>query len=153
MGEEAAALSYADLFAMTPAPLLVLTPDLVIVEANQAYVEAVSRPREELLGRYMFDLFPVPDDPDGYGMAQVKASLERARDTGRRDTMAFQRYETGLALMMRSCGMTTPLLLTLTVTLPAPVFPRKFVSASLKLYCFPESSSSLGTVTEEVVSG
>jgi GAF domain-containing protein len=78
---------------MTPAPLLVLTPDLVVVEANHAYLSAVRRRREELVGRYVFDAFPVPDDPEGDGTAKARASMLRALETGRTDTMALQRYD------------------------------------------------------------
>ena len=90
-------IPYADLFALMPVPLLVLTPDLVIREANRAYLSAVGRSREELIGRDMFDVFPMPTDPEGYGMANVRASMERARDTGRPDTMAVQRYDIPVA--------------------------------------------------------
>jgi serine phosphatase RsbU (regulator of sigma subunit) len=93
MGVDTGLLPYADLFAMTPAPLLVLTPALVIREANHAYMAAVGRRQDELIGRYMFDVFPMPDDPEGYGMVKVRASMLRACDTGRTDTMALQRYD------------------------------------------------------------
>lgn len=77
--------------------MLVLTPDLVIVDANRAYLSAVGRSRDELIGRDMFDVFPMPPDPEGYAMASVRASMVRARDTGRPDTMAVQRYDIPVA--------------------------------------------------------
>lgn len=84
---------YAAVFAEGPAPMLVLDANLVVQEANRAYVSVIGRPREDLIGRYMFDLFPLTDDPAGYGMAPVRASLERARDTRRPETMDVQRYD------------------------------------------------------------
>jgi diguanylate cyclase (GGDEF)-like protein len=83
---------YAAVFAAT-APLLVLTPDLVICEAADAYLAAVGRFREELVGRHLFDAFPGSASSDAQHVAEVRASLERARDTGRPDSLVVQRYD------------------------------------------------------------
>ncbi len=91
---ERARLDHAALFAAAPTPFLVVDPDLIIVEVNHAYCEAVGRPRGELVGRGLFDAFPGnPAEPAGDGVPNLRASLERARDTGRTDTMAVQRYD------------------------------------------------------------
>ncbi len=55
-------------------------------EADPADLSVVGRSREEPIGRYTFDVFPVPDDPDGSGAHNVRASMER-RDTGQTDEM------------------------------------------------------------------
>ncbi|SCG72556.1 SpoIIE family protein phosphatase [Micromonospora coxensis] len=87
-------LDHARLFRATPTPYLVLDPDLVIVEVNDAYLRATGRSRAELLGCYLFDAFPTnPQGPDVSGVPNLRASLERVRDTGRPDTMALQRYD------------------------------------------------------------
>ncbi|MEE1942687.1 SpoIIE family protein phosphatase [Streptomyces sp. TRM 70361] len=87
-------IDYATLFRAVPTPLSVLTPELVIVEANQAYLEITGRGREELIGRYLFDAFPQnPADPDADGVRNLRASLERVLTTGRPDTMVLQRYD------------------------------------------------------------
>ena len=87
-------LDYARLFRATPTPYLVLVPDLTIVDVNEAYLAATGRTREELLGRHIFDAFPAnPDSPDSSGVPNLRASLIRARETGRTDTMALQRYD------------------------------------------------------------
>ncbi|MGW4502727.1 SpoIIE family protein phosphatase [Micromonospora sp. NPDC004336] len=89
-----ARVRYASLFDAAPSPYLVLTPELVIVEVNRAYLRATGRTRKELIGRELFAAFPAnPDDPEGTGIPNLRASLLRARDTGRRDTMAVQRYD------------------------------------------------------------
>lgn len=81
-------------FAATPTPYLLLTPDLVIVGVNQAYLRATSRAREHLVGLHMFEAFPDnPNDPGADGVRNLRASLERARDTGRPDTMPLQKYD------------------------------------------------------------
>ena len=87
-------MDYAALFHAVPTPYLVMTPDLVIAEANEAYLAVVGRPREELVGRPVFEAFPpTPDALDASGVSRVQLSFEKARDTGRPDTMPLQKYD------------------------------------------------------------
>ena len=52
------------------------------------------RRREQLVGRYLFDVFPDnPNDPAATGMRNLAASLRRVLETGERDSMALQRYD------------------------------------------------------------
>ncbi len=91
-------LDHAALFAAAPTPYVVVDPDLTIVEANRAYCAIVGRRRDDLVGRPMFEAFPTnPADPCGDGVDNLKASMERARDTGYPDTMAVQRYDIEVA--------------------------------------------------------
>jgi serine phosphatase RsbU (regulator of sigma subunit) len=86
---------YASIFRAMPTPYLVMTPDLVIADANPAYLATTGRTLEEIVGRYVFDAFPGnpnETDPDG-GVAKVRRSFERARDTGLIDTMELQEYD------------------------------------------------------------
>jgi serine phosphatase RsbU (regulator of sigma subunit) len=90
-----AATDYAAVFRAMPTPYLVLTPDLVIADANAAYLATTGRGLDELIGRPVFEAFPGnPNelDPDG-GVAKIRASFQRARDTGRPDTMPVQEYD------------------------------------------------------------
>lgn len=90
-------IDYAALFTATPSPCLVLTPDLVIVDVNQAYLDATGRKREELIGEYMFDAFPCDrSDPHG-GMRNLKASVRRASLTHERDTQGPQKHDIPVA--------------------------------------------------------
>ncbi|MDR6980714.1 PAS domain-containing protein [Streptomyces sp. 3330] len=87
-------IDYAALFAATPSPYLVLGPDLVIVEVNQAYLKATGRTRKDLLGRFVFDAFPDnPADPAADGVRNLNASLHRVPDSRRSDAMALQKYD------------------------------------------------------------
>jgi diguanylate cyclase (GGDEF)-like protein/PAS domain S-box-containing protein len=87
-------IDYRALFVSTPASCLVLTPDLIICEVNDAYLQATNRTREELVGRSVFDAFASsPSDPDADGVRNLRASLERARDTGKPHAVALQRYD------------------------------------------------------------
>ncbi|CCH85537.1 Sensor phosphatase [Modestobacter italicus] len=94
-GEPGGEVDHTAVFAALPTPYLVLTPDLVIADANPAYLARTGRELAELVGRDVFEAFPGnPNevDPDG-GVAKVRASLERARDTGRPHTMSVQEYD------------------------------------------------------------
>ncbi|MCN9242698.1 SpoIIE family protein phosphatase [Streptomyces sp. RY43-2] len=87
-------LDYAALFAATPSPYLVLDPDLVIVEVNQAYLDATRTTRDDLLGRHIFDAFPRdPYDPEGEGVPTLNASLQRVLATRKPDALAFMKYD------------------------------------------------------------
>ena len=77
-------------FEASPNPYVVVTSDLRIVAANPAYLEVTNARREDIVGRPMFDAFDAgrgDDAPDN--VRQVRASMERARDTGRRDHLAM----------------------------------------------------------------
>lgn len=89
-----APLDYVRLFRAAPTPFMVLTPDLSIVEINDAALRVTGRTREQVLGRDVFETFRVnPSDPDAPGARNLRASLIRARDTGRTDTMPLHRYD------------------------------------------------------------
>ena len=88
------ALDHLRLFRALPTSFMVMTPDLVLVEANDAYCASVGRTREEILGQHVFEAFPPTEDAlDETGVSRVQRSFERARDTGRPDTMPIQRYD------------------------------------------------------------
>lgn len=85
---------FARVFDEAPAPFLLLTPDLVIVHANRARLEATATTLADTVGRHLFDVFPLnPADPAGDGVANLGASLAEARDTRRPVTMAIQKYD------------------------------------------------------------
>ncbi|MGW7636418.1 PP2C family protein-serine/threonine phosphatase [Streptomyces decoyicus] len=87
-------IDYAAVFQALPGGVLLLTPQLVIADANEALLWRAGRERHELIGRPLFDVFPDnPEDPDASGMRNLRASLERVVATGVRDSMALQRYD------------------------------------------------------------
>jgi signal transduction histidine kinase len=82
------------LFEGAPGLYLVLTPDLRIVAASDAYLRATMTEREQILGRGLFDVFPDnPDDPAATGEHNLRASLERVLSSRAADTMAVQKYD------------------------------------------------------------
>ena len=87
-------MEFERLFDALPTAYLVMDRDLVIVEANRAYLTLLGRTREDLIGRQIFDAFPPePDALDEHGRSSVEISFLRARDTGRADLMPLYRYD------------------------------------------------------------
>jgi signal transduction histidine kinase len=82
------------LFESAPGLYLVLTRDLQIAAASDAYLQATMTRRDDILGRHLFDVFPDnPDDPDATGTRNLSASLARVLEAGAADTMAIQKYD------------------------------------------------------------
>ncbi|WP_149180975.1 SpoIIE family protein phosphatase [Streptomyces sp. TRM49041] len=87
-------IDYAAVFHALPGMVALLTPDLVYADANEDFLRLAGRTPEQLLGRYIFDVFPEnPDDPAAAGMRETQASMLRVVATGERDTMALLRYD------------------------------------------------------------
>ena len=77
-----------------PAPYLVLSPTLVILAANCAFLRLLRRVPGDLIGRDVFAAFPDnPGDPQAGGAASLRASLERVMATGAADIMDLQRHD------------------------------------------------------------
>ncbi len=97
MAESSSSLQQPDfraLFESAPGLYLVLTPTLTIVAASDAYLQATMTRREEILGRYLFDVFPDnPDDPTATGVSNLRASLARVLQNRAPDAMAVQKYD------------------------------------------------------------
>lgn len=87
-------IDYTALYRQLPIPVLVLTPEFAVADANLAFLQAAGRTREELLGRNIFDAFP--EDSSDLGATGVRnsiASLRRVLATGEPDAMEFQKYD------------------------------------------------------------
>jgi PAS domain S-box-containing protein len=86
--------NFQELFEALPGLYVVLDRDFRIVAVSDAYLAATMTRREEILGRELFEVFPDnPDDPTASGVGNVRASLERVRQTRQPDTMAIQQYD------------------------------------------------------------
>jgi hypothetical protein len=89
-----AGIDYRAVFQSLPAMVALLTPDLVYADTNEEFSRGSGRPHEELVGRYLFDVFPDnPGDPDANGSRNLRSSLLRVLETRERDVMALQRYD------------------------------------------------------------
>lgn len=87
-------IDYAAVFQSLPGMVALLTSGLVYADANEAFLRVAGRTREQVIGRYLFDVFPDnPNDPSASGIRNLGASLQRVLATGERDSMALQRYD------------------------------------------------------------
>lgn len=87
-------IDFEAVFRALPGAAALLSTDLVFVDVNEAYSALSGLTREELAGRYLFDVFPDnPGDPAASGMRNLHASLHRVVATGESDSMALQRYD------------------------------------------------------------
>lgn len=77
------------LFDALPSPYMLLDGRWNYVAVNAAYEAAVMRPRSELIGRHLFDLFP----NDGESGRRLRESFERVFATGETDTIAYIPYD------------------------------------------------------------
>jgi signal transduction histidine kinase len=82
------------LFEALPGLYLVLTPDLRIIAASNAYLAATMTKREDILGCGIFDVFPDdPADPAATGVTNLRASFDYVLKHHAAHTMAIQRYD------------------------------------------------------------
>ena len=87
-------MDFEKLFESAPGLYLVLDPKLKIVGVTNAYLRATMTKRESIVGRGLFEVFPDnPDEADGTGTKNLRASLMRVLQTKAPDTMAIQKYD------------------------------------------------------------
>ncbi|MCL2452566.1 MAG: PAS domain-containing protein [Alphaproteobacteria bacterium] len=79
---------YEAIFNSLPAAFLVLDRQFNIVAANDAFLDATKRRREELVGDNFFTSFPGPEE----SRKMLLSSLERARDQGVADVLPAVSY-------------------------------------------------------------
>ncbi|MDO9016283.1 MAG: PAS domain-containing protein [Deltaproteobacteria bacterium] len=86
-------VDYQGLFEVSPNAYMVVDRDLRYVAANATYLRETGSRLDQLLGRYLFDLFPNdPDDPNNDSARMLQRSLERVLETGERDHLAVIPY-------------------------------------------------------------
>lgn len=92
-------VDYQELFEAAPGLLLILSPDLVIQDATDAYLSATKTRRKEVIGRGLFEVFPDnPDDPDATGVNNLRRSLMTVLETKATHQMATQKYDIRLPI-------------------------------------------------------
>lgn len=92
--EQALKSQFRAIFESAPGLYLVLTADdYRIVGVSDAYLQATYTDREAIIGRQLFDVFPVtPDQSNARGVEELSASLARVKRYGQPDTMPVLRY-------------------------------------------------------------
>jgi len=84
---------YAQVFDAAPTPLLLVTPELTIVRANRAMIDATGTLLVGSTGRPLFHILRAePGTAHEEGLRRLRESLEHSRDTRRPYTVPLQRY-------------------------------------------------------------
>jgi PAS domain S-box-containing protein len=85
---------YRQVFATMPEPTVILTLQLKVIGANQAYLEATGIRAESLVDHFVCEVFPRnPDLAEATDAAAMLASFERALAAGGRDEAPPLRYD------------------------------------------------------------
>ena len=86
--------TFRDFFESSPDLYLVLSPDLKIIAASNAYLAATMTERDKILGKYVFDVFPDnPNDPHANGVRNLSESLNKVLTTKLPDKLPIQKYD------------------------------------------------------------
>ncbi len=81
-------------FNCLPGAYLLLSPDLIIEAASDAYLEATLSKRERLVGCYVFEAMPDnPQTPEAYAVQNLRESLNQVIASGQPHQMTQQRYD------------------------------------------------------------
>ena len=81
------------LFDASPYPYLLIDTGFVIIGANPSYLHATGRTAADIIGKHIFDAFPVnPADHDSTNLNEVHRSIELAIATQKPHTSALLRY-------------------------------------------------------------
>jgi PAS domain S-box-containing protein len=109
---------FLPVFNALPGAYLLLSPELVVEAASDAYVAATLMPREQLVGRPVFDIFrDNPATPEAQSEHNLRASFAQVLATGQTQELPQQRYD-----------------------VPDPAAPGQFVER----YWLPRNSAILG---------
>ncbi|WDF75904.1 PAS domain-containing protein [Mucilaginibacter sp. KACC 22773] len=77
-----------------PVSIAILSPQLLILTASDQYLRETETIRENIVGRYVFDVFPDnPDTPEAMGVFNLNASLQSVLLNKQPHKMAIQRYD------------------------------------------------------------
>lgn len=87
-------VDYEAAFKNMPGAVALLSPELVILDVSNGYVDAVGRGPDQIVGRNILEAFPEnPSDPDDTGPRDLQASLEVVLASGEPDFMSPMRYD------------------------------------------------------------
>lgn len=92
---------YYSLFSNSPFAECLIAPDLAftVLDANESLLRAISRKREEIIGRGVFEVAPAdPSDSQDTGTTALHRSLCKVVTTGQPDEMPVQRYPISMQL-------------------------------------------------------
>jgi PAS domain-containing protein len=87
-------IDYRAAFKSFPGAVALLSPDLVILDVSDCYLDAAGRGPDTIVGRNILEAFPEnPRDPSDPGPRDLRASLETVLATSLPDFMDPTRYD------------------------------------------------------------
>ena len=93
--------SFESLFRLSPNAYVLLDPELVIIDANAAYLALTGRSLEAIRGRRLHEAFAVdPGRPEATHVRELLDSLERAISRKSVDPLPVIRY----SIALEGCG-------------------------------------------------
>jgi PAS domain S-box-containing protein len=90
MSASASPVDYQSLFRSLPENFLLMAPDATILDNTDSHVAASLKPREEVLGRSLFEAFPSVNENEGDVIFQSHEHVRRFREP---HTMPLIRYD------------------------------------------------------------
>lgn len=82
------------LFHALPGLYLLMTPDFFVVDTTDAYLQAALLSRNQIVGRYIFDVFPNnPENPNIDSQSELKLSLNQVLEHKQMHTMPVIQYD------------------------------------------------------------
>ena len=82
------------MFESAPGLYLILLPNLVIDAVSDEYLHATMTKRNEIVGKYLFDVFPEnPGDLGADGISNLRASFNTVMETKAAHAMAILKYD------------------------------------------------------------
>ncbi len=85
---------FKKLFECAPGLYLVLDTEFKIIAVTDAYLAATMTKRDQIIGKYCFDVFPDnPLDKTATGVTTVKSSFTRVLTEKKADTISIQKYD------------------------------------------------------------
>lgn len=87
-------INYQKIFELVTDLYIILSTDLIILDVNRALEKASMRTKEELIGHYLFEVFPDnPNDKTANGVSNLSKSLQSVLTQKKSHTMAVQKYD------------------------------------------------------------
>jgi len=87
-------IDYYSVFQNLPTPALIISPDLLMIDANRGYERITGRSREDLIGGNILAAFPDnPAEPSSLSSSYLGDSLRRVLETGEPEVLPLQRYD------------------------------------------------------------
>ena len=87
-------INFNEVFRSLPDLYLILSPEYIIADASDSYLEATLTKRQQIQGKYLFDVFPDnPDASEANATKNLRYSLEQVLKTKQPHVMALQHYD------------------------------------------------------------